>query len=1100
MEAKQSKLLKVFLFVTLFLGSLGTSAQTVTKQFNNESLKNILKEIERQTKMSVIYKVDEVNANQKVTATFRSTPVREVLNQVLGSSLSYEIDNKMIIIHKTSGKPSPQRQSTGGSKRAVKGQVLDETGEPVIGATVRVKGSNEATVTDMDGNFAIPAPEGSRLEVSYIGYMAKEVNAQNGVVVNMSKDEKLLNEVVVTALGIQKEAKALSYNVQQIGRGEITGVKDANLMNSLAGKVAGVQINSSSSGIGGGVKVVMRGAKSISNNNNALYVIDGIPMPSLQTTQPSDYFSGQGQSGDGISMINPEDIESMSVLSGAAASALYGSEAQNGVIMIKTRRGEEGRTNITYANNTSFFSPFITPEFQNTYGAALGEFQSWGPKLAKASGYDPLDFYKTGYNVGNSVTLSTGTDKNQTFISLSSTNAEGIVLNNTLARYNFAIRNNASMFNDKVHLDLSAMYMNIKENNMVSEGQYMNPIVPVYLLSPSYSLETYQLYEMYNESRGFKTQYWPWGNQALGMQNPYWITNRDNLTNHKNRFMISGGLTYDIAKGINIGARAKMDYTSGLYEKMYSASTDGVFAEKYGFYEKNDETTRQLYGDIMLNIDKYFGNFSLTATAGASIQDVNYKYFSLGGNLNSVANKFSFDNLNVASLKPDENRYHDQIQSLFATAQLGWQSKFYLDITGRIDWASALAGTDSKAVAYPSVGLTAIMTDLFPTIKSNVLSFLKLRGSYSEVGNAPRRYVPYQTYPLESGTPQSSTTYPNSDIKPERTKAWEVGLESHFWGNRLNLNVSLYKTSTYNQLFNPTLPNSSGYSSIYINGGQIDNKGIEISLNLNQPLGPVDWNSTFTYSLNRNKVVKLLAPTTLANGLTISQDHLDLVSLGNVKTMITEGGSMGDLYVTALKTDAKGFIYVDYQTNEVMVDKNAGHYGDGYIYAGNSQPLYNMGWRNNFSWKGITLGFLINARAGGRVVSLTQGLMDAYGVSKRTANDREAGGVMINGARVPAVQKYYQTVGTGAGSMYVYSATNVRLAELSLSYDVPITQLVPWVRGLHIAFTARNLLMFYCKAPFDPELTASTATGFAGMDYFMLPSMRNIGFSARVNF
>ena len=284
MKAKQSKLLRAFLFVALFLGSLGINAQTVTKQFNNESLKNVLKEVERQTKMSVIYKVDEVNANQKVTATFRSTPVREVLNQVLGNNLSYEIDNRMIIIHKTSTKPSPQQQNTAGPKRTIRGQVFDDTGEPIIGATVRVKGSNEATVTDMDGNFVIPALEGNRLEVSYVGYTTKEINAQNGVVVNMAQDEKLLNEVVVTALGIQKEAKALSYNVQQIVGGEITGVKDANLMNSLTGKVAGVQINSSSSGIGGSVKVVMRGAKSISNNNNALYVIDGIPMPSLQTT------------------------------------------------------------------------------------------------------------------------------------------------------------------------------------------------------------------------------------------------------------------------------------------------------------------------------------------------------------------------------------------------------------------------------------------------------------------------------------------------------------------------------------------------------------------------------------------------------------------------------------------------------------------------------------------------------------------------------------------------------------------------------------------------------------------------------------------------
>lgn len=741
----------------------------------------------------------------------------------------------------------------------------------------------------------------------------------------------------------------------------------------------------------------------------------------------------------------------------------------------------------------------MTPEFQNTYGAATGSFQSWGQKLAQPSTYDPLDFFQTGWNETNSVTLSNGNEKNQTFVSLASTNAEGIVQNNTYDRYNFSVRNTTSMLNDKMHLDLSANYVNIREQNMVSQGQYFNPIVPVYLMSPSYSLETYQLFEMYDESRGFKTQYWPWGNMGLAMQNPYWIINRDKFVNSKNRFLVSGGLTYDIAKGITISGRTKFDYTSAISEKKYSASTDAIFAQRYGAYYKADATTRQVYGDLMLNIDKYFGDFSLAATLGASIQDVNYKYYSVGGDLNSVANSFTLKNLNQANAEFDQDGYHDQTQSIFATAQLGWQSKLYLDVTGRVDWASALAWTNSKNVAYPSVGLSAILTDLLP-IKNDVLTFLKVRGSYSEVGNAPTRYIAYQTYPYQSGIPTTASTYPNTDIKPERTKAWEVGLQSNFWGDKLSLNVSLYKTSTYNQLFNPSLSASSGYTSIYINGGQVDNKGIELSLALNQPLGPVQWNSTFTYTLNRNKIKKLLKPTTLSSGLTVEQDVLDLGGVGNVMSRLTEGGSIGDLYVTALRTDEHGYIDVDYVNNTVYVDKNAGERKDGWIYAGNSQAKYTMGWRNSFSWKGLSLGFLINARVGGVCVSMTQALMDAYGTSKTSADARDAGGVIINGSLVPAAQKYYQTVGTGAGSMYVYSATNVRLAELSLGYDVPITKVVPWIRGLNVAFTGHNLLMFYCKAPFDPELTASTGTHFSGMDYFMLPSLRNLGFSVRLNF
>lgn len=1086
----------VLISCLMFMGTalFAQNAERITIKNSNITLKKALTEVEKQSKMSVAYNESQL-ANKSVSLDIENQSLENALSIILkNTGFTYQIKNGCIVV-------VPIQKETSTKSKKITGKVVDETGESLIGVNVSVAGSATGTITDFDGNFTLDVASGATLKISYVGYKSQSVKVSdlNYYNITMASDNEVLDEVVVTALGIKKEAKALSYNVQEVSAHEIIGVKDANFVNSLSGKIAGVSINTSSSGIGGGAKVVMRGAKSISGNNNALYVIDGVPMPTLDTTQPDDQFTGMGQSGDGASMINPEDIETMSVLSGAAASALYGSDAANGVIMITTKKGTANKLNVSYANNTSFYNPFVTPEFQNTYGAATGSFQSWGQKLAQPSTYDPLDFFQTGWNETNSVTLSNGNEKNQTFVSLASTNAEGIVQNNTYDRYNFSVRNTTSMLNDKMHLDLSANYVNIREQNMVSQGQYFNPIVPVYLMSPSYSLETYQLFEMYDESRGFKTQYWPWGNMGLAMQNPYWIINRDKFVNSKNRFLVSGGLTYDIAKGITISGRTKFDYTSAISEKKYSASTDAIFAQRYGAYYKADATTRQVYGDLMLNIDKYFGDFSLAATLGASIQDVNYKYYSVGGDLNSVANSFTLKNLNQANAEFDQDGYHDQTQSIFATAQLGWQSKLYLDVTGRVDWASALAWTNSKNVAYPSVGLSAILTDLLP-IKNDVLTFLKVRGSYSEVGNAPTRYIAYQTYPYQPGIPTTASTYPNTDIKPERTKAWEVGLQSNFWGDKLSLNVSLYKTSTYNQLFNPSLSASSGYTSIYINGGQVDNKGIELSLALNQPLGPVQWNSTFTYTLNRNKIKKLLKPTTLSSGLTVEQDVLDLGGVGNVMSRLTEGGSIGDLYVTALRTDEHGYIDVDYVNNTVYVDKNAGERKDGWIYAGNSQAKYTMGWRNFFSWKGLSLGFLINARVGGVCVSMTQALMDAYGTSKTSADARDAGGVIINGSLVPAAQKYYQIVGTGAGSMYVYSATNVRLAELSLGYDVPITKVVPWIRGLNVAFTGHNLLMFYCKAPFDPELTASTGTHFSGMDYFMLPSLRNLGFSVRLNF
>lgn len=1090
--------------IILHVGANSVYSQTAIKTLNlkNVTVEEVLNSIEENSKFYFLYNSKLINVDRKVSINTKGQSIESILESIFKQTdVIYKIEGYQIILSRKEIN-LPNTQQIPQAERKITGTVRDKSGDVIIGASVVIKGTTTGVMTDVDGHFTLLVPDGVKsIHISFVGMKPQEVLLDNKSVYDivLEDDAISMDEVVVTALGIKREMKALSYNVQEVSASEIVGVKDANFVNSLSGKIAGVSINASSSGIGGGTKVVMRGAKSIHGNNNALYVIDGIPMPSLETAQPEDHFTGMGQSGDGASMINPEDIESISVLSGAAASALYGSDAANGVIMITTKKGTKDKLRISYANNTSFYSPFVTPEFQNTYGASSGSLQSWGQKLAQPSQYDPLDFFQTGWNETNSLTISNGNEKNQTFLSMAATNAEGIVQNNTLDRYNFNIRNTTSMLNDKLRLDLGASYMNVREQNMISQGQYFNPIVSTYLMSPSYSLETYQLFEMYDESRGFKTQYWPWGNMGLGMQNPYWITNRDNFINRKNRFLVSGGLNYDIEKGITLGARAKMDYTSAINEKKYSASTDAIFAQKYGAYYKADVSTRQLYGDVMLNIDKYFGDFSLAATVGASIQDVNYKYYSVGGDLNSVANSFTLKNLNQANAKFDQEGYHDQGQSLFATAQVGWQSKLYLDVTGRIDWLSALAWTDTNSVAYPSVGLSAILTDLLP-IRNNMLTFLKLRGSYSEVGNAPPRYIAYQTYPYESGTPTTASTYPNTDIRPERTKAWEVGLQSHFWGDKVALNVSLYKTSTYNQLFNPSLSASSGYTSIYINGGQVDNKGIEISASLNQRVGPVDWNSTFTYTINRNKIKKLLKLTILSDGLTVEQDVLDLGGIGNVMSRLTEGGSIGDLYVTALRTDSHGYIDVDYVNNTVGIDENAGEKKDGWIYAGNSQAKYTMGWRNSFSWNGLSLGFLINARVGGIGVSMTQALMDSYGTSKASADARDAGGVMINGYLVPAAQKYYQTVGTGAGSMYVYSATNVRLAELSLGYDIPVTKLVPWINGLNVAFTGRNLFMFYCKAPYDPELTASTGTHFSGMDYFMLPSLRNLGFSVKLNF
>lgn len=473
-------------------------------------------------------------------------------------------------------------------------------------------------------------------------------------------------------------------------------------MNSLSGKVAGVTINSSSVGVGGSSRVVMRGTKSLTGNNNALYVIDGIPMPNLTSEQPSGVYEGAGQTGDGLASINPDDIESISVLSGPSAAALYGSSAANGVVMITTKKGTQDKLSVSYSNNTTFSRAYIMPSFQNTYGPTEeGSYQSWGEKLATPSSYDPRNFFRTGYNETNSVSLSTGNSRNQTYFSAASTNAGGIIHGNDYDRYNFTVRNTANFLDEKMTLDLNFMYSDIKEQNMIAQGQYMNPIVPVYLFPAGDDFSRLEVYERYDASRNMKVQYWPYESD-LTMQNPYWITERDKFINHKDRFMTSAQLKYDIAKWINISGRVKLDKSVETHEKKFAASTLDLFASKYGYYSKNDITTRQIYAEALLNINKYFcdDKLSLTATLGTSLEDVNYAQDMYGGKLASVANLYTYGNVNQSTAESSQSGYHKQKQAIFLNAQLGYRSMVYLDVTGRNDWTSTLSGSDTR----PTVG------------------------------------------------------------------------------------------------------------------------------------------------------------------------------------------------------------------------------------------------------------------------------------------------------------------------------------------------------------------------------------------------------------
>lgn len=975
--------------------------------------------------------------------------------------------------------------------KTVGGTVLDENGEPVIGATVTVKGTNLVTVTDIDGRFELKVPNGSILSVSYLGYTTAEVPATGeNLTISLKPDERQLAEVVVTALGIRRSEKALSYNVQQVNSEQLTTVKSANFMNSLAGKVAGVNINASSAGVGGATRVVMRGPKSINQSNQALYVVDGVPINNRNNGETGSIYSTQPGS-EGIADINSEDIESISVLSGPAAAALYGSAAAQGVIMITTKKGSKGRVQVTISNSSQFLSPFKMPEFQNSYANRPGEVRSWGEKGGSPyGGFEPEDFFNTGTNIQNNVALTVGNDRNQTYLSVGTTNARGIIPDNKYNRYNFTVRNTTKFLDDKLTLDFSLSYVNQNDRNLMAQGQYFNPLVPLYLFPRGESFDAIRTFEVWDASRGIYVQNWNFGD-ALQMQNPYWVAKRMNRINHKHRYMTNASLKYQITPWLDVTGRLRFDRTNTKFEDQRYASTINLFAHSpYGFYKYENVADQALYGDLMANINKTLGDFSIGANIGGSFQRTQYEDEGYQGGLKAPSNLFTPNAIDYAAATNDNHPIYGfnkhYINSLFANAELGWKSMLFLTLTGRNDWDSALAGTKHESFFYPSVGMSAIISQMVQL--PEFISYMKVRGSWASVGSAISPNIASRWRYVYNPASQSYSTvtykFPET-FYPERTNSWEAGLTARFFDNALTLDVTFYQSNTRKQTFLRPITVGEGYSNEYVQTGNVRNRGLELSLGYNKTWGDFTWNSSLTYSMNRNKIIDLL------------EDPNEVISqagLNGANVILKKGGTMGDVYTyTDFARDSEGNIALDASGNVMRQTLSNPK------YCGSVLPKGNIGFSNDFTWKGLNLGFLVTARLGGIVLSQTQALLDYYGVSQATADAREAGGIAVNTGMVSA-ESYYSVVGgdNPIWSEYIYSGTNVRLQEAHISYNLPRK----WLGGmdLTVGLTANNLFMIYCKAPFDPETTGSTGTFYQGFDYFMQPSLRTLGFNIKLKF
>lgn len=1085
--------------------SFAQNSAKITIQKKNISVIEALKEIEKQSDYSVGYNDSQLKNKPVLNLDLKAATLEYALSQILrGSGFTYQFKDKYIMI-------IPDKKLKETPTKKVSGIVIDENNEPLIGVNIKVEGSSEGAITDIDGNFNIMAPQGSTLSFTYVGYTPQTVKItdKNIYEIRLASDTKQLNEVVVTALGIKREQKALSYNVQQVKSDQLTTIKDANFVNSLSGKVAGVIINSSSSGVGGASKVVMRGTKSIEKSNNALYVIDGIPMYNFGGGGSTE-FGSKGET-ESIADLNPDDIESLSVLTGAAAAALYGSNAANGAIIVTTKKGKIGKLQASVSTGIDWLKPFVMPEFQNRYGTGSNgksdgsTVWSWGPKMGNSPGYTPNDFLKTGAVYNNSVTLSTGTEKNQTFFSAAALNSDGMIPNNRYNRYNFTFRNTTSFLNDKMKLDVSASYILQNDRNMTNQGQYSNPLVSAYLFPRGDDFSIVKNFERWDEARKISVQFWPQGEGDLRMQNPYWIAYRNLRLNNKKRYMASAGLSYQILDWLNVAGRVRIDNTHSEYEgKLYASSsntlTDG---SSQGHYTVNNGQYSQTYADVLVNINKRIQDFTIVANIGASYSGVTSKELGYAGPIREtgIPNLFNVYDLDNAKKRATQVGWREATESIFASAEVGWKSMLYLTVTGRNDWASQLTHSPQASFFYPSVGLSAVITEMLKL--PDWVDYLKVRGSFSSVGNPYPRFLTYPTYSYDANKQdwKSQTNYPIGKLYPERTDSWEVGLDATLFKD-FKLSGSFYYANTYNQTFDPRLPVSSGYDKLYVQTGYVRNYGFEAMLSYGHRWGDFGWDSSFTFSANKNEIVELVKdyvhPET---GKTYNVDKLELKTdegrgFGKAKFILKEGGTLGDLYTHAdLKRDINGNVLIDDSGNVTAID-NAGD-----IKLGSVLPKANLAWNNSFSYKGINAGFLLTARLGGIVYSATQAYLDLYGVSETSAAARDAGGVWINGRSRVNPQSFYEVVASQSGlpTYYTYSATNLRLQEAHIGYTVPRRWLGN-VCDINVSLVGRNLWMIYCKAPFDPEAVATTNNYYQGIDYFMMPSTRNIGFNIKINF
>lgn len=992
----------------------------------------------------------------------------------------------------------------GGGGSTLEGLIKDDSG-PLLGATVIVKNTTRGTTTDMDGKFRLEGLQpGDVLQVTYVGYDPYEVTytGQTTLDILMTTTANQLNAVVVTAMGIERQSKTLSYAAETVGGDDVADIKSVNMINALQGKAAGLQITPNSTGAGGSSKILFRGNKSINGSNQPLVVVDGVPlMMNITSEQVNSNWGAQRDGGDAMSTINPDDIASISLLKGASAAALYGAVAANGAIMITTKSAMAGRLAVNVSSNTTIDTPLSLPEFQNTYGAN-GQY-SWGDKLASKAPDYAEKFFRTGWTTNNSISINGGAEDLRAYFSYGNVTSGGITPENDYSQHTLNAKVGFDLFNDHIKVDFNAKYVNQHISNQPAGGFVFNPLVGTYTFPRGGDWNGYKSnFETYNGELNANVQNWVTTTDETN-SNPYWLLNRERPVVERNRYEFGGSIKYQIIDGLSLTGRMRYERADEHYVRNHYASSYGN-KYTYGKMDDNRYFSEQLYADLLAQYNHTWDDFSLNATLGTSMMQTRSNNVSLlyeqskfvapgngGAYYPNIFNPSNFY-MNGTTMGLERKR----LNSVFGAVTFGFKEALFLDVTARNDWSSALAYTDGYSFFYPSVG-ASLLLNRFVDMGRNIDLF-KFRGSYSIVGND----VPvYKTNPRYTYGDQGAINPPESvpfrTLKPEKTHSFEVGFDGEFFQHRLHVNATYYKTNTKNQYFEVTLPWESGYKSQFVNAGNVQNQGFELSAGWFQDFGnEFTWSTDLNLSYNDNKIIELF------DGI---QDGVTVSNLGGAKVILYEGGQYGDLYVRTLKRDESGKLVTETPEGaDYQIPVNGGEQNSDLKYMGNMNSKWNMGWNNTFRYKDLTLSMLIDFRIGGKVVSMTEATLDGYGVSERTGRARDRGYVMREGIKFSNVKAYYDVVGaTSFNSVYnvedyVYDATNVRMREISLGYT--FRNLFGQSKNLTLAFIARNLFFFYKDAPMDPDVSMGTGNGLQGFDVFNLPTTRSFGLNVKLNF